>query len=91
MFQRADWMQYAECRGMDPELFHPTRGEVSAHIKAVCHSCPVIVQCRQMALADHTLQGVWGGLSERQRREQRRIVAARRARATAAFESLRTG
>ena len=91
MFERADWMQFAECRGMDPELFHPLRGEASAHIKAVCRDCPVIHQCREMAMADHTLQGVWGGMSERQRRDERQRRMIRRNRAIAAFRSLRAG
>lgn len=73
IFQRADWMQHAACRGMDPELFHPKRGEVSGHIIAVCSACPVIAPCRKMGLEDPTLQGVWGGLSVRDRRTYRSV------------------
>ncbi len=89
IFHHADWMQFAECRGIDPELFHPLRGEASEHIKAICKDCPVIIQCREMALADHTLQGVWGGMSERQRRDERNRRSTRQSRAAAAFRLLR--
>jgi WhiB family transcriptional regulator, redox-sensing transcriptional regulator len=77
----SDWMESAECRGMDPELFHPTRGEVSGHIKAVCRECPVIHPCREMGIDDPSLHGVWGGLSERERRVERHRRSRLRVRA----------
>jgi len=70
-FQRADWMVHANCRGIDTDFFHPRRGQATDHIKAVCKDCPVLDACRKMALEDHTLRGVWGGLSEAQRRDYR--------------------
>jgi WhiB family redox-sensing transcriptional regulator len=71
IFERADWMQFAECRGMDPAYFHPTKGVNINHIRQVCDCCPVIEPCREMGIADHTLQGVLGGMSERERRNER--------------------
>jgi WhiB family redox-sensing transcriptional regulator len=91
IFERADWMTFAECRGMDPEFFHPLRGESCEHIKAVCKACPVINECREMGIADHRLQGVLGGMSEKQRRDERQRRMIRRNRAAAAFRSLRAG
>jgi len=57
---------------MDPELFHPDRGESSDEAKAVCAGCPVQLRCRWFALSHLEKFGVWGGLSERQRRQVRR-------------------
>lgn len=92
IFQRADWMEHANCRGMDPEFFHPTRGQAFEHIIKVCADCPVIDPCREMGLEDYTLRGYWGGLSERERRierQRRDALRARSERASAAFQSLR--
>ena len=58
---------------MDPDLVHPKRGEVSARAIAVCSVCPVKVPCRNMGLEDQSLQGVWGGLSVRDRRVYRSV------------------
>lgn len=66
-----DWMAHAECRGLDPDLFHPERGEDQS-AKTVCASCPVIEQCREKAIMDNSLHGTWGGMSVRQRKIERR-------------------
>jgi WhiB family redox-sensing transcriptional regulator len=70
-FERADWVADASCRGMNPDYFHPTKGVNINHIRQVCASCPVIEPCREMGIADHSLQGVLGGMSERERRNVR--------------------
>ncbi len=68
------WRQRAACRGVDPELFFPvgTTGPVvewqTAAAKAVCAGCPVIDACRGWALATREPFGIWGGLSEQERR-----------------------
>lgn len=67
-----EWRDQAACKGMDPALFFPARGGTARHIteqaKATCATCPVSTQC----LNDnkHEYQGIWGGLSGRQRRKQ---------------------
>lgn len=68
------WMADAACAGMDPELFHPERGDndTTDEARAVCESCPVMYRCRWHALAHREKYGMWGGLSERQRRQIRR-------------------
>src|SRR4051794_35218265 len=71
------WRQLAACRGMDPELFFPGRGEATKPIRAVCDGCPVRVECAEDGMTEK--YGVWGGLTERQRRRlrvQRRELAA---------------
>jgi WhiB family transcriptional regulator, redox-sensing transcriptional regulator len=67
-----DWREYALCRGVEPDIFFPTRGEDSEAAKAVCRNCPVRLECLDYALSARELFGVWGGLSERERREVRR-------------------
>lgn len=66
------WMQFAACRGMDPNLFFPGRGEDPGPAKAVCAGCPVRLECLDHALANGEKHGVFGGTSERERRRLRR-------------------
>jgi WhiB family transcriptional regulator, redox-sensing transcriptional regulator len=71
-----DWAERARCRGVDPEAFF-VRG--TAHAKAavrLCQGCPVQEPCLEYALEEQIDFGVWGGLTERQRRSlQRRRLA----------------
>lgn len=71
-----DWRHRARCKGEDPELFFPAgTGSVYdtqiAQAKAVCARCPVIEQCREWALESGE-GGIWGGMSEEERRALRR-------------------
>lgn len=68
----ADWRQHASCRGVDPDLFYPSRGEASTPAKEICGTCPVQDECREYALDNDEKFGIWGGLSEKQRRQLRR-------------------
>lgn len=65
------WLDQAACRGLDPALFHPQRGEPTEPAKRVCASCPVRQECLDWALEANEKHGVWGGMSERQRRQLR--------------------
>lgn len=80
---RLGWMTGAACRapGIDPGVFFPGRGEDYARAKAICATCPVRAQCLAYAMAPPREKfGVWGGLSERERRRlARRQARARRA------------
>lgn len=67
-----DWRARGACRGLDPELFYPRRGEPTAAATAVCQACPVRGPCLDYALDARELFGIWGGESERGRRELRR-------------------
>jgi WhiB family redox-sensing transcriptional regulator len=71
----ATWRQHAACRGLDPEVFYPATDEDAEEAKAVCAQCPVRQLCLEHALARRERDGVWGGMTER---ERRRIVRQRR-------------
>jgi WhiB family redox-sensing transcriptional regulator len=78
------WQERANCLGVDPDLFFPERGASTREAKAVCAGCEVREDCLEYALAHGEKFGIWGGLSERERRRVRRQRAlARRASATA--------
>jgi WhiB family transcriptional regulator, redox-sensing transcriptional regulator len=68
------WRDDAACKGIDPDLFHPERGDMAAiaAAKAVCAGCEVRVACLEYAIQASERYGVWGGLSERERRRLRR-------------------
>ncbi len=66
------WRPLAACRGDDPELFFPGRGESTAVPQSICARCPVRVPCLEYALDANEKFGVWGGASERERRRIRR-------------------
>jgi WhiB family redox-sensing transcriptional regulator len=66
------WQEFASCKGWDPEVFYPDRGVPSASAKAVCNECPVQRDCLEYALRRDERFGIWGGLSERERRKLHR-------------------
>lgn len=67
------WFASAACRGLDPDLFHPEKGERSTswQAKAICETCQVIKPCLRYAIANGEQLGVWGGLSASERRSLR--------------------
>ncbi len=72
-----DWRHRASCRGMDPESFFPVSeygpgARQVAHVKRVCAGCPVREACLRYALTAGLDFGVFGGLTERERRGLRR-------------------
>jgi WhiB family redox-sensing transcriptional regulator len=70
---RADWRDEAECvRHPGVADFFPERGASLREAKAVCAVCPVRPECLEYAMQWNHLSGVWGGLSERERRQLRR-------------------
>lgn len=80
-----DWRHRALCRDEDPELFFPigSTGPALSQIdeaKQVCRRCPVTESCLQWALDTGQDAGVWGGLSEDERRALKRRGARQRAR-----------
>src|SRR5690625_7225018 len=80
-----DWRSQAACLDEDPELFFPIGNTGPAlmqidEAKAQCQRCPVMETCLKWALETGQGAGVWGGLSEDERRAlQRRRARARRA------------
>lgn len=66
------WQDEANCLGVDPDLFFPERGASTREAKEVCRGCVVRGQCLEYALVNGEKFGIWGGLSERERRRLRR-------------------
>jgi WhiB family redox-sensing transcriptional regulator len=64
------------CAQTDPDAFFPERGGSTRDAKAVCRACPVRNECLSYALEQDERFGIWGGTSERERRELRRDRAA---------------
>ena len=86
---RMDWRHRAVCRDEDPELFFPigTSGPALLQIeqaKAVCRRCSVSEECLRWALATGQDAGVWGGMSEEERRALKRRGGLRVLRAHSA-------
>ena len=83
----AEWWPLAACQSADPDLFFPISetgpalGQV-ARAKAVCTACAVRLDCLSYALTAGPLQGVWGGLTEEERRLLRQREAKARQRAS---------
>lgn len=67
-----DWYSRALCPETDPEAFYPEKGGSTAEAKKICRGCPVKDQCLQWALDHDERFGVWGGLSDRERRRLKR-------------------
>ena len=74
------WQDYSRCRGADADLFFPERGASTRKAKSICTACEVRVECLEFAIVSGEKFGIWGGLSERERRKIRkeRAIAARR-------------
>jgi WhiB family redox-sensing transcriptional regulator len=67
----ARWRDLAACRGTDLEVFFPGRGESARPARQVCAGCPVRQPCLDYAITNRIAYGVWGGLTERERRALR--------------------
>jgi WhiB family transcriptional regulator, redox-sensing transcriptional regulator len=67
-----DWRDRALCAQTDPEAFFPERGGSVREAKRVCRSCEVRAECLEYALENDERFGVYGGLSERERRRLKR-------------------
>ena len=78
----ARWRERAACRGMDLDLFYPERGESAGPARQVCARCAVRQPCLEYALSNRITYGIWGGLTERERRPLQSdwVQAARRDR-----------
>ena len=66
------WQGDALCAQTDPEAFFPEKGGSTREAKRICESCEVRAECLEYALANDERFGIWGGLSERERRKLRR-------------------
>lgn len=68
----ADWRLRAVCPQTDPDAFFPEKGGSTREAKRICSGCDVRAECLEYALAHDERFGIWGGLSERERRRMRR-------------------
>ncbi len=68
------WQEQALCAQTDPEAFFPEKGGSTREAKRVCLECTVRTECLEYALANDERFGIWGGLSERERRKLKRAA-----------------
>ena len=66
------WQERALCAQTDPEAFFPEKGGSTREAKRVCRSCEVRSECLEYALEHDERFGIWGGMSERERRRLKR-------------------
>jgi WhiB family redox-sensing transcriptional regulator len=71
------WRTKGSCRGSDSMIFYPPSDDDSLAVtaKEICSACPVRKPCLEFALSTREKHGVWGGLTER---ERRRVLRQRR-------------
>jgi WhiB family redox-sensing transcriptional regulator len=70
-----EWQERALCSQTDPEAFFPEKGGSTREAKRICGRCEVKAECLEYALGHDERFGIWGGLSERERRKLKRRVA----------------
>ncbi|MFV2197474.1 MULTISPECIES: WhiB family transcriptional regulator [unclassified Nocardiopsis] len=68
------WQERALCAQTDPEAFFPEKGGSTREAKKVCQSCEVRAECLEYALEHDERFGIWGGLSERERRRLKKAA-----------------
>nr|WP_158888704.1 WhiB family transcriptional regulator [Amycolatopsis anabasis] len=67
--EEQEWQERALCAQTDPEAFFPEKGGSTREAKRICQGCEVKDECLEYALAHDERFGIWGGLSERERRK----------------------
>lgn len=70
--EQAGWQERALCSQTDPEAFFPEKGGSTREAKRICTGCEVKAECLEYALENDERFGIWGGLSERERRKIKR-------------------
>ena len=70
--EEASWQERALCSQTDPEAFFPEKGGSTREAKKICTGCEVRAECLEYALQHDERFGIWGGLSERERRRLKR-------------------
>lgn len=76
LFDEVDdtWQDRALCAQTDPEAFFPEKGGSTREAKRICQGCEVKAECLDYALHNDERFGIWGGLSERERRRLKRGI-----------------
>jgi WhiB family redox-sensing transcriptional regulator len=75
--EEMSWQERSLCAQTDPEAFFPEKGGSTREAKRVCLSCEVQSDCLEYALENDERFGIWGGLSERERRRLKREALER--------------
>ncbi|MGI8308224.1 MULTISPECIES: WhiB family transcriptional regulator [Saccharopolyspora] len=70
--EEQEWQERALCAQTDPEAFFPEKGGSTREAKRICAGCEVRSECLEYALQHDERFGIWGGLSERERRKLKR-------------------
>jgi WhiB family redox-sensing transcriptional regulator len=68
----SEWSEDALCAYSDPESFFPEKGGSTKEAKAVCKKCIVTSECLEWAVSIDEKHGIWGGMSERERRKYKK-------------------
>lgn len=69
-----EWQDQALCAQTDPEAFFPEKGGSTREAKRICQACAVRDECLEFALENDERFGIWGGLSDRERRRLKRDI-----------------
>ena len=69
-----EWQEQALCAQTDPEAFFPEKAGSTREAKRICQACAVRDECLEYALLNDERFGIWGGLSERERRRLKRDI-----------------
>lgn len=69
------WQKEAKCLQAEPDTFFPEKGGSTREAKRICAQCTVRAECLEYALENDERFGIWGGLSERERRKLKRLAS----------------
>ncbi|MFP5299420.1 MAG: WhiB family transcriptional regulator [Actinomycetota bacterium] len=72
--QDQDWRAFGSCASFDPEIFFAVGAQEHRQAKSICGDCPVRSQCLAYAMEAPVDHGIWGGMTERERRRHRRLA-----------------
>lgn len=67
-----NWRALGSCAGADPDLWFSVGALEHKQAKTICRQCPVRMSCLEYAMEEPVDHGIWGGMTERERRRQRR-------------------
>ena len=73
--EQLPWASEAKCLNADPDVFFPEKGGSTREAKRICGECPVRDECLEYALEEDERFGIWGGMSERERRKLKRLAS----------------
>ena len=75
VIEQLPWASEAKCLNADPDVFFPEKGGSTREAKRICGECPVRAECLEYALEEDERFGIWGGMSERERRKLKRLAS----------------